>query len=192
MIHLAIFASGGGSNARSIIRYFEKNKNINISVLLTNNPGSGIFEIGKEYDIPCELFSRERFKDPGYMLPLMRLHSVDYIVLAGFLWLIPDYLIKKFPDKIFNIHPSLLPDFGGKGMYGMFVHTAVKNAGEKTSGCTIHLVNEQYDCGKILFQKSIALSDEMTAEDIAKAVLTLEHQHYAETIEKYIQQDKFE
>ncbi|MBK9043513.1 MAG: phosphoribosylglycinamide formyltransferase [Saprospiraceae bacterium] len=189
MIHIAIFASGGGSNAKAIIRYFENNTYIKVAVLLTNNPESGLFQMGTEYHIPCVLFKRDQFRDQEYMLPLLQSYSIRYIVLAGFLWLIPHYMITHFKDKIFNIHPSLLPDFGGKGMYGRHVHEAVKNAHKKESGCTIHLVNEEYDRGKILLQKSVTLTDEMSPEDIAKAVLGLEHTNYAPTIESYINKD---
>ena len=185
-IHLAVFASGGGSNARALTEYFKNHPDIRISLFVANKKDSGIFSLGEQNNIPALWLPSATFKNPDILLPLLQKHQVDYIILAGFLLLIPAFLIQAFPDKIINIHPSLLPKFGGKGMYGKHVHEAVRNAGEKSSGCTIHLVNEKYDEGKIIFQAETPVSEDMTADDIAGAVLRLEHQNYGPTIEKYI------
>src|SRR5690606_23682648 len=151
-VHVAIFASGGGSNAEAIIKYFAQNTRIDISLLISNNPNSGIFKLGIDHCINTELINRENYKDEFYFLDLLKDNKIDYIILAGFLWLIPEFLIQEFPNRIINIHPSLLPKYGGKGMYGMHVHQAVFDHNEKKSGMTIHLVNAQYDKGEILFQ----------------------------------------
>lgn len=189
---LAVFASGGGSNAKALLEYFRNHTQISISLFVSNKKDSGVFTLGEKNNIPAIWISSTDFKNPEVLLPLLQLHSVDYIVLAGFLWLIPEFIIQKYPEKIINIHPSLLPKFGGKGMYGLHVHEAVRNAGEKISGCTIHLVNEKYDEGKIIFQVETPLTDDMTAGDIAREVLGLEHLYYGPAIEKYILSKNFE
>lgn len=185
-IHLAVFASGGGSNARALTEYFRNHPDIKISLFLANKKDSGVFSLGQQNNIPAYYLPPADFKNPESLLLLLQKHAVDYIILAGFLLMIPEFLIQAFPDKIINIHPSLLPKYGGKGMYGKHVHEAVRDAGEKSSGCTIHLVNEKYDEGQIIFQAETSLSEDMTPEDIAAAVLRLEHRYYGPTIEKYI------
>jgi phosphoribosylglycinamide formyltransferase 1 len=186
LIHLAVFASGGGSNAGVLTTFFEKHTNIRISLFVTNNPQSGVVALGKKYDIPVRVISGKTLEDPSVVHPLLKEFCIDYLILAGFLKKIPDYLIKTYPDKIINIHPSLLPKYGGKGMYGHFVHEAVKNSGDDRSGCTVHLVNEEYDKGRILHQTEIPVTAEMSAEDIAAAVLKEEHLCFAPVIEMYI------
>jgi len=181
---IVIFASGGGSNAESIINYF-KGKEIEISSFFVNNPNAGAIQRAKNHNITCVVFSREEFKK-GKTLKQIQNINPDLIVLAGFLWLIPPEMIKAFPNKIINIHPALLPKFGGKGMYGMNVHKAVKEAGEKESGPTIHYVNENYDEGNIIFQAKCSIDENDTPKDIASKVLKLEHKHYPETLRKLL------
>ena len=188
-VNLCIFISGGGSNAVEIIKYFKNNKYINVSCILSNNILSGAEKIGRTFEIPYFIFSKEDWETQLPIEKILNEKSVDFIVLAGFLKLIPKSLIAKFPNKIINIHPSLLPKFGGKGMYGHHVHEAVKEANEIESGITIHLVSEIYDEGPILFQKKCLLSKSDNPEIIAKKVLKLEHQYFSSVIEKYILND---
>lgn len=184
--HIALFASGSGTNAEEIFKHFKSNKFIDVTVLLTNNPQAFALERARKFNIPAYTFTRVQFNDPVYMLDLLAQHQVTHIVLAGFLWLVPDYLIKAFRGKIINIHPALLPKYGGKGMYGMIVHEAVKASREKETGITIHEVNEHYDDGKIIFQKKCKVSKEDSAEEIANKVHLLEYKHYPKEIEKWI------
>ena len=181
---IVVFASGGGSNAESIINYI-KGKDVEVSSFFVNNPNAGAIERAKNNDIPCIVFNREEFKN-GIILKQLQSLNPDLIVLAGFLWLIPTELVKAFPNKIINIHPALLPKFGGKGMHGMNVHRAVKETGETESGPTIHYVNEKYDDGNIIFQGKCTITKEDTAEVIAAKVLKLEHKYYPIEIEKLL------
>ncbi|HEY0653484.1 MAG TPA: phosphoribosylglycinamide formyltransferase [Chryseosolibacter sp.] len=183
---IAIFASGNGSNAEAIIQYFKGHKSIKVALVLSNNPDAYVLERAKAAGIPAHRFTREEYKQPGKVLEYLSQGGITHIVLAGFLWLVPEYLIKSYRDRIVNIHPALLPKFGGKGMYGSRVHEAVKLAGEKETGITIHLVNEHYDEGRVLFQKSCPVETHFSAMDIAKCVLLLEHKHYPEVIEKWV------
>jgi phosphoribosylglycinamide formyltransferase 1 len=184
LVQLAIFASGGGSNALQIIKYFEHNDEVVISLVVSNKKNAGVVQIAEQYGISTLILEKEIFFASEKLL--QDLTKIDYVILAGFLWLIPPYLIHHFPDKIINIHPSLLPKYGGKGMYGHYVHEAVKANNELESGMTIHLVNEQFDDGRILFQATCTITEDMTPTDIASSVLALEHLHFAPTIEKYI------
>lgn len=187
MKSLAIFASGGGSNALKIIEYFDYHASIKVACIFTNNPQAGVIQIADFYDIPCEVITKKQLQDAAFMRCHLENYNIDYIILAGFLLLIPPYLINAFPDRIINIHPALLPKYGGKGMHGMNVHKAVVAAKEKSSGPTIHLVNEEYDKGRILAQYEYLLHGDETPEALAAEVLKLEHLHYAPTIERYIQ-----
>jgi phosphoribosylglycinamide formyltransferase-1 len=184
---IAIFASGNGTNAEEIIKYFQNHSGINVSVLLSNNFHAYALQRARNFDIPCYHFSREQFKDSAYLLGLLTKHEVTHIVLAGFLWLLPSYLIKAFPGRIINIHPALLPKFGGKGMYGKSVHEAVKTSGEKETGITIHEVNEKYDEGRIIFQDRCRIFPNDTPEQIAEKVHALEYKHYPKVIERWIE-----
>lgn len=184
--HIALFASGSGTNAEEIFKYFQANKTIDVTVLLTNNPQAFVLERAKKFNVPAYTFTRKQFNDAVYILDLLTKHQTTHIVLAGFLWLVPDYLIKAFPKKIINIHPALLPKYGGKGMYGMSVHEAVKASSEKETGITIHEVNEHYDDGKIIFQKKCKISNDDFPEDIANKVHSLEYKYYPQVIEKWI------
>jgi phosphoribosylglycinamide formyltransferase-1 len=183
---IAILASGGGTNAEAIIKYFAGHKSIDVALVLTNNPMAHVTRRAETFNIPSVVFSRDEFKDPDKFLARLNDFEITHIVLAGFLWLIPDYLIKAYPDKIVNIHPALLPKYGGKGMYGIRVHEAVKAAAENETGITIHMVNEHYDEGKILFQASCPVETVHTATDIATCVHELEHKHYPAVIEQWI------
>ena len=183
---IAIFASGNGSNAEAIIAYFKNHPTIKIALVLSNNADAFVLQRAKHAKIPAKSFSREDYKQPGKVLEYLSSENITHIVLAGFLWLVPEYLINFYPDKIVNIHPALLPKFGGKGMYGNKVHEAVKLAGEKETGITIHLVNEQYDDGRVLFQKSCPVEATHSASDIARCVLELEHKHYPAVIEEWV------
>lgn len=183
---LAIFASGGGSNARCIIEFFEKNKDAEVALVMSNKPDAGVLDIARAHGIPTQIISRSSFYDTEDVLAVLKEKSVDFVVLAGFLWLVPSYLVRAFPNKIVNIHPALLPKFGGKGMYGMHVHEAVKAAGERETGISIHFVNERYDEGDLIFQAKCAVSEADSPADIARKVLKLEHEHFPQIIQKLL------
>jgi phosphoribosylglycinamide formyltransferase-1 len=185
MIYIAIFASGTGSNAQKIMEYFKSNTLINIQLVVSNKENAGVLQHAKNYGIESMLLqNKEQFASSEFLSFLKR-KPIHFIVLAGFLWLIPEELIHQFPDRIVNIHPSLLPKYGGKGMYGNKVHEAVVANNEKESGISIHLVNNEYDKGQLLFQKSVLLDASDTAEIVAKKVLALEHQFFPKIIEDY-------
>lgn len=183
---LAIFASGGGSNALKIFEHFQNNPEVKIDCVIVNNPKAGIIQKAQNWD--CEIIHlvKEEFYNTNYISNQLMDKNIELIILAGFLWLIPEHLVNSFPEKIINIHPALLPNYGGKGMYGMNVHKAVFKAKEKESGITIHTIDEEYDKGKILLQKSVNIENCKTPEEIAKAVLNLEHQNFAKVIEEYL------
>lgn len=186
MRKIALFASGGGSNAEVIITHFEHSDLVDISVIITDNPKAYVLERARQHGIAAEVITRSILRDEKALLPLLDKYEIDFIVLAGFLKLIPAFLIETFPKAIVNIHPALLPAYGGKGMYGKHVHQAVYDNNEKESGMTIHYVNEEYDEGHIIFQAKVALLPTDTPESIAQKVLALEHTHYAEVIEGLI------
>lgn len=183
---LAIFASGAGSNALKIIQHFAVHPRIRVSALVCNMPHAGVLTHAHTHHIPALLISRRLLNDREWFLRQLESLGVDYIVLAGFLLLMPEYLIDAFPKKIINIHPALLPKYGGKGMYGMHVHEAVKESGDPETGITIHLVNKQYDEGEILFQKSVAVDTHDTPDQIAQKVHALEHAWYPRVIEEWV------
>ena len=188
--HIAIFASGMGSNAKKIIEYFKKSELIKVALVVCNNPAAGVLKIASTENIPVLLIDKERFFRGDAHIPELKAHHVDFIVLAGFLWKIPGGLINAFPGRIINIHPALLPGFGGKGMYGNRVHEAVIAAGEKESGITIHYVDGHYDNGDIIFQAKCPVEAGDTAESLASRVHQLEHKHYPRVIENLILQNK--
>lgn len=185
--NIAIFASGAGSNALKIIQHFQNLPAINVSLIVGNKAEAGVFKIARQNNIPTILIERRAFFDSDEYVLFLKEKEIDLIVLAGFLWKVPVNLITAFPNRIINIHPALLPKFGGKGMYGNFVHQAVIEAKEKTSGITIHLVDEQYDHGKQLFQTQCAVSEEDTAESLAQKIHLLEHQFLPGIVEAYSQ-----
>ena len=196
-IHVAIFASGAGSNARKIIEYFENqyvsefvsgakaSRPIKVSLIVCNVPTAGVLEIAKEKGIPTLLINKPEFTSGGYVESLKNA-DIEFIVLAGFLWKVPEVLVNAFPKAIVNIHPALLPNYGGKGMYGSRVHEAVITAGESKSGITIHWVDANYDEGDIIFQAECAISSGDTPEVLAQKIHALEHQHFAPVIEKIL------
>jgi phosphoribosylglycinamide formyltransferase 1 len=183
---IAIFASGSGTNAEAIMDYFKNNSLTTVALLLSNNPEAFALQRAKKFNIPTRVFSKQQFSESGEVLQWLKESHITHVVLAGFLWLIPAALIKEFPNRIVNIHPSLLPRFSGKGMYGMNVHEAVKSAGELITGITIHVVNEHYDDGKILFQENCSVDLNDTPQHIAEKVHALEHAHYPKVIERWI------
>ncbi len=178
MTHLAIFASGTGSNARKIIENFKNSPSVRVALVVSNKKDAGVLDIAREHGIPTQVIDRKMFYETEDLLGILKKHEIEFIVLAGFLWLVPTYLVRAFPKKMVNIHPALLPKFGGKGMYGKHVHEAVKSANETETGITIHLVNEHYDEGDIVFQTKCPVLPDDTPDDIARRVLQLEHRHF--------------
>lgn len=183
---IAIFASGSGTNAERIIHHFQQHKSIRVILVLSNKEDAFVHERAKKLNIPSRSFTRKQFRESNEVLDWLREEKITHIVLAGFMWLMPENIIQHFPNRIINIHPALLPKFGGKGMYGHFVHEAVRAANEKETGITIHLVNEKYDDGKVLFQASCPVLPGDSPDQIAEKVHTLEYQHYPAQIEKWI------
>jgi phosphoribosylglycinamide formyltransferase 1 len=185
MKKIVIFASGSGSNAEKIVLHFNKNSLVNVVAIFTNNPNAKVLDKAIKFNIPTVVFNKQELND-GKVAHLIHQIQPDLIVLAGFLLKFPDAIIREYPNKIINIHPALLPKYGGKGMYGMHVHQSVLENNEKETGITIHYVNEHYDEGGIIFQKSIHIQDCKLAEEIAGRVQALEHQHFPEVIERLL------
>ncbi|MBX7125809.1 MAG: phosphoribosylglycinamide formyltransferase [Cyclobacteriaceae bacterium] len=184
---IAIFASGNGTNAEAIIRHFKNHPSISVALVLTNNETARVLDRAAIHGIPSMVFSRTEFTQTQWVVEKLRLFEVTHLVLAGFLWMIPTHLLQAYPGKIINIHPSLLPDFGGKGMYGLKVHQAVVDAGVSQTGISIHLVNEHYDEGKLLFQAKCPVHTGEQPQQVAERVHALEYQHYPVVIEQWIQ-----
>lgn len=185
MKKIVIFASGSGSNAEQIINHFRQHRYVKVACVLSNNANAKVLQIAANNTIDTLIFNKQQF-EAGYVLEKLQNIDPHLIVLAGFLLKFPIALITAFKDKVVNIHPALLPKYGGKGMYGLHVHTAVLQNNESVSGITIHHVNENYDEGAYLFQKSISITDCQTAQEIAVKILQLEHAHYAIEIEKFL------
>jgi phosphoribosylglycinamide formyltransferase-1 len=183
---LAIFASGGGTNAEQIIGYFKKHKSIEVGMILSNNKNAYVLERALKHKIPQFVFDRNTFYKEKTVDEVLKLNRIDFIVLAGFMWLIPERFVKNYRNRIVNIHPALLPKYGGKGMYGHHVHEAVVKNKEKKSGITIHWVNEEYDEGAIIYQATCNLTAADTPEDVANMVHQLEYEHYPRIIEQVI------
>jgi phosphoribosylglycinamide formyltransferase 1 len=183
---IVVFASGSGTNARRIVEYFADNEAIGVEMILSNNPVAFVLERAKNLGIPAFTFDREMFYNTREVLKLLRLKKTDLIVLAGFLWLIPHYLIDAYRERIVNIHPALLPKYGGKGMFGDRVHQAVLAAGEQESGITIHYVDEQYDHGTVIFQHKCNIAPDETSESLAQKIHQLEYQYYPVIIEQLL------
>ncbi len=186
MKKIAIFASGSGSNAENIANYFKDNNNLEISLVLTNKADAYVLERVKKLNIPSVIFNRQQFTKTNEIVTLLQEHQIDLVVLAGFLWLIPENLIQAFPNKIVNIHPALLPNYGGKGMYGMNVHNAVVKNKESKTGITIHYVNERYDEGESIFQAECEVLPTDTPEEVAQKVHTLEYEHFPKVIDRIL------
>jgi len=183
---IAIFASGSGTNAQRIIEYFSKTPEITVSLVLSNKPDAFVLERSKKLKVPSVVFDRHTFTETDDITNLLKKEGIDFIVLAGFLWLIPLNLIRAYPRRIINIHPALLPKYGGKGMYGERVHEAVLQSGDKESGISIHYVNEKYDEGNIIFQAKCEVLPDDTPDSLAQRIHQLEYKHYPEVIEKLI------
>jgi len=184
---IAIFASGTGSNARKIMEYFALREDIRVGLVVSNRSDAPVLQIAASFQIPTLIIERQNFTQTEDLLAQLEAFGVEFIVLAGFLWKIPPYLVRRFEGRMLNIHPALLPKYGGKGMYGMHVHEAVRQAGDQETGITIHLVNERYDEGKILFQASCPVFPEDSPADIAKRVQTLEHAYFPQVVDAFIQ-----
>jgi phosphoribosylglycinamide formyltransferase-1 len=186
LLQIAIFASGAGSNAKKIIEYFRGSKEASINLIVCNRQGAGVIQIAADSQIPVLIIEKERFFNGDSYLQELQHSSIDFIVLAGFLWKIPETLIQNFRNKIINIHPALLPKYGGKGMYGSKVHDAIIAAGETESGITIHYVDEHYDNGDIIFQAKCNIEPNDTAETLAEKIHQLEHENFARVIEECV------
>ena len=187
MSKVAIFASGAGSNADRILQFLtEKQSPIQIDCLLTNKREAGIYKVADKFDVPIFCFSNTAFAEGDSVLEFLLTRNIRWIVLAGFLRKIELSLVEEFEDKIFNLHPSLLPKYGGKGMYGSKVHEAVLAAGESESGISIHLVNSEFDKGKILFQAKCEIEKGQTVDELSKNIQKLEHDNFASVIEHFI------
>lgn len=187
---IAIFASGSGSNAQKIMEHFKRNPEAEVVLVLTNNPQAYVLQRADNFEIPSHIFSRHEFYETDGIIRLLKNLQVDLIVLAGFLWLVPPTLLKAFPNKIINLHPALLPKFGGKGMYGDHVHKAVLAAGEDESGITIHFVNEKFDEGEILHQSRFKIEPGDNLEMIKFKGQQLEHQNFPRVIESLLKKMK--
>jgi phosphoribosylglycinamide formyltransferase-1 len=182
-INIAVFASGAGSNAKKIIEYFKDHLHIKVALVVCNKAGAGVLKIADQQKIASLIIEKEKFFHGNAYTDELEERKIDFIVLAGFLWKIPSLLIKSYPDKIINIHPALLPKYGGKGMYGHFVHEAVIAAREKESGISIHYVDDLYDHGKIIFQARCTVEENDTPDTLAQKIHLLEHAHFAKVIE---------
>ena len=188
MTRIAVFASGSGTNAEKIIEHFVNVPDIEVSLIVCNKSGAGVLDIAERWRIPSILIDRNFFFSSNQLLFELNQQGIDFIVLAGFLWMVPRYLIESYPKKIVNIHPALLPKFGGKGMYGMHVHQAVKDAGEIQTGITIHYVNEKYDDGAVIFQATCPINANDSPDEIRIKVQHLEHQHFPVVIENIVRE----
>ena len=183
---LAIFASGTGSNADKICCYYKDHPQIKVALIITNKPHAGVLDVATSHQIESLVILKSEWMYGDLILPVLEEKGITHIVLAGFLLLVPEWLVEAYRGRIINIHPALLPNYGGKGMYGMRVHHRVKEAGEVLTGITIHEVDEHYDEGDIVFQKEVRIEEADSAELIAKKVLELEHYHYPRVIESWI------
>ncbi len=183
---IAIFASGSGTNAANLIRHFSQSDEARVTLVLYNRKDAGVRARAEQLGVRAVYIGSEAWADEGQVLPLLREHRTDLIVLAGFLRLIPPYLLAAYPRRIINIHPSLLPKYGGKGMYGQYVHEAVLAAGERQTGITIHLIDEVYDRGEVLHQATCEVRPDDTPQTLAERVHLLEYDHYPTVIERYL------
>jgi phosphoribosylglycinamide formyltransferase-1 len=185
-IHIAIFASGSGTNAARIIEHFRNHNIICVNLIVCNNPNAKVLEVASENNIETLIIEKARFFEGDGYVEVLKNKNIEWVILAGFLWKVPLVLITAFSEKIINIHPALLPKFGGKGMYGKHVHEAVIAAKESTSGISIHLVDEIYDHGRVIFQAKCTVDPTDTPETLAKKIQELEHAYYAEVVENLI------
>ena len=185
MKRIAVFASGSGTNAENFINYFHQSDSADIALILSDNPRARVLERAAKYSVPTVVFSREDLHS-GKVLDKLEKNKIDFIVLAGFLRLVPAEITRRYEKRIVNIHPALLPAYGGKGMYGMNVHRAVIEAGEQESGITIHYVNEQYDSGDIIFQARTEVLEDDTPEELAERVHALEYKYYPQVVDELV------
>jgi phosphoribosylglycinamide formyltransferase-1 len=190
MKRIAVLASGSGTNAENIITYFAARKTAAVSLVMTNREDAFVIERAKKYNIPVFVFTSKQLRESDIVLEKLIENKIDYIVLAGFLLKIPENILRSYPDKIINIHPALLPKYGGKGMYGDFVHEKVIQEKEKESGISIHFVNEKYDEGEIIFQAKCKVDDSDTPRTLAKKIHELEYRYFPEIIEQVIAKDQ--
>ena len=186
MKKILLFASGTGSNVENIIQYFKNNPDVEIAGVFSNNSNAIVLDKAKKHNVPTLIFNREQLTE-GFVLDKMTEFKPDLIVLAGFLWKMPEAIVNAYPNKIINIHPALLPKYGGKGMYGMKVHQTVLENKEKETGITIHYVNEHYDEGEFIFQQKVAIEDCKTTEEVANKIHELEHKHFPEIIDRLLE-----
>lgn len=192
MKNIAIFASGSGTNAQKLMEYFSTSKRAKVKLLLSNKPDAFVLERATNFSVPSLVFDREDFYHNGRVLKELKHNEIHFIILAGFLWLVPGEIIAAYPGRIINIHPALLPDYGGKGMYGKKVHRAVIDNNEKESGISIHYVNEKYDEGDIIFQARCKVEPGDSPESLAERVHKLEHQYYPEVVDNLLAGDQNE
>ena len=186
MHNICIFASGSGTNAEAIIQFFADNPQVKVCLIVSSRKDAYVLKRAENHQIPSLVLDRNAFRETDKLLGNLKDRDVDFIILAGFMWLVPTYLVAAYPNRIVNIHPALLPKYGGKGMYGSHVHEAVISAGEKESGITIHFVNENYDEGAIIAQATCEVTPEDTPESLAEKIHKLEHQHFPRVIEEVI------
>jgi len=186
MYNICIFASGGGTNAEAIIQFFADKPQVRVCLIVSSRQDAYVLKRAENHQIPSLVLDRSAFRETEKLLDELKKHDVDFIALAGFMWLVPTYLVAAYPNRIVNIHPALLPKYGGKGMYGSHVHEAVISAGENKSGITIHFVNEKYDEGAIIAQETCDVTPEDTPESLAEKIHQLEYQHFPRIIEKVI------
>lgn len=186
MKRIVIFASGSGSNAENLIKFFHNSDNASVIQVLTNNPHAKVLERAKKLNVSALSFNRIAFSKTDDVLNILKTSSPDLIILAGFLWKFPEHILNAFPNKVINVHPALLPKYGGKGMYGMHVHEAVVTNNETETGITIHYVNEHYDEGAILFQAKCNVNVNDSAEDVAAKIHELEMEHFPKVVAKLL------
>lgn len=186
MKRIAIFASGAGSNAEQLILQFKDSSSIQVALIVCNKPEAGVLTIARQHQINTLILDKEVFFRGDNYIPLFEQLKIDWIILAGFLWKIPAAIITRWPRRIINIHPALLPKYGGKGMYGAHVHQTVLEAGEKVSGITIHYVDEQYDHGDTIFQATCPVHPDDTVTRLSQRIHTLEHEHYPRVVEELL------
>jgi len=185
-VNIAVFASGSGTNAENLARYFSGHEKIRVNCVLSNNPGAGVIERMKHLNVPCHVFGKNDFYETDHVLNLLQKNEIDWIVLAGFLWLVPGKLVRAYENRIINIHPALLPGHGGKGFYGKHVHQSVIDSGAILSGITIHFVNEKFDDGEIIFQAACHVSKADTAPELAAKIHELEYRYFPVVVEKVL------
>lgn len=187
MKNIVLFASGSGTNVQNIAEFFSRDTAGRVAAVFCNNPKAFVIQRCEKLGIPCIVFNKDDFYKSNRVLELLEAFEADLVVLAGFLWLVPESLIDAYPNKIINIHPALLPNYGGKGMYGMYVHEAVIRDNRRVSGITIHLVNKEYDKGKKLFQEKTKITKDDTARTLAEKIHELEKKHFPMVIKEFIE-----